>query len=73
MESLVYNTDLKYVNEIVDEILEIDNTDLNDVKNLGLKEKLEMIKTFLIRVVVYSLRSFFRIVSDKRIILFVEK
>lgn len=45
MESSVYNTDLKYVNEIVDEILEIDNTDLNDVRNLGLKEKLEMIRT----------------------------
>ena len=45
MESSAYNTDLKYVNEIVDEILEIDNTDLNDVRNLGLKEKLEMIRT----------------------------
>lgn len=45
MESSAYNTDLQYVNEILHEILEIDNTDLNDVKNLGLKEKLEMIKT----------------------------
>ena len=45
MESSAYNTDLKYVNEIVNEILEIDNTDLNDVRNLGLKEKLQMIRT----------------------------